>query len=175
MVRMDKIWLVNDTYFIKILSPKEIYSVQDLWERCSDFSMLVEGRPPDKNAGHGVFFDLPPNKSIEDKLVFGAYNEESSLVAVMEIVKDYKEVGEWIIGLMMLDPKERGQGLGKKLHEFIKDYAGEHHADKLRLAVVEENQRAYGFWNKMGYKEIERVNKMYGLKEHVVMVMNLII
>lgn len=78
-----------------------------------------------------------------------------------------------MIGLLMIDPKERGKGLGKVLHKFIKDYVLMHKADKLRIGVVEENTNATGFWKSLGYDEIKRVNMSYGYKDNVVVVMNL--
>ncbi len=162
-------------YDIRRLSGDDGIDVQDLCERCSDFSMLIEGRPPEKDAGNSILSDLPPGKELKDKYVFGVYNENNTLIAVIDMIKDYKEPGEWIIGLLMIDPSDRGNGLGRKLHELIKTWVLEEHGKALRIGVVEENYRGHKFWREMGYVEAGRAKATYGKKENTVIIMNLIL
>ena len=172
MLLPGKIVIGNNEYRIKLLTCKNEKQVQALCEQCSDFSMLIEGRLPEKNAGHEILFDLPPDKALEDKYVFGIYNENDCLSAVIELVKDYKIPGEWMLGLMMISPNERGKGLGRRLHEFVKTWVSEFQGKLLRIGVVEENYRAHKFWVEMGYTEVDRIKRKFGNKEHVVIVMN---
>lgn len=160
-------------YNIKHLSGDDEMDVQALCERCSDFSELIEGRPPEKDAGKSILLDLPPGKELKDKYVFGVYKENDVLIGVIDIIKDYKETGEWIIGLLMIDPSERGNSLGRKLHNIIKTWVLEEHGKILRIGVVEENNRGYKFWCEMGYVEVDRVKMTYGDKEHTVIIMTL--
>lgn len=169
----NKIIIGQYEYNIRLLTGGNESDVQALCERCSDFSELIEGRPPEKDAGRSILFDLPPDKEIKDKYVFGVYKENDVLIAVIDMIKDYKEIGEWIIGLLMIDPSERGNSLGRKLHNFIKTWVSEEHGKSLRIGVVEENYRGYKFWCEMGYTELNRVKMTYGNKEHTVIVMNL--
>ncbi len=166
--------MVNSEYDIRLLTEDDEADIQDLCERCSDFSELVEGRTPEKGAGHNILFDLPPGKEMKDKYVLGVY-KENIMVAVIDIVKDYVLHGEWIIGLLMIDPGERGKGLGRKLHALIKARIMEERGKLLRIGVVEENHRGYNFWREMGYVEANRQKNTYGTKEHTVIVMNLVI
>ena len=160
-------------YNIRLLSGDDEIDVQALCERCSDFSELIEGRPPEKDAGKSILFDLPPGKELKDKYVFGVYKENDILIAVIDIIKDYKIAGEWMIGLLMIDPSERGNSLGRKLHDLIKNWVLEEHGKSLRIGVVEENYRGYKFWCQMGYVEVDRVKNAYGNKEHTVIIMKL--
>lgn len=164
----------HSEYNIRLLSGDDEISIQDLCERCSDFFELIEGRTPEKDAGHSILSDLPPGKELKDKYVFGVYKEDF-LIAVIDIIKDYKVTGEWIIGLLMIDPNERGNGLGRKLHDLIKTWVSEEHGKALRIGVVEENHGGYKFWCEMGYFEVDRVKITYGNKEHTVIIMNLFI
>jgi GNAT superfamily N-acetyltransferase len=162
-------------YNIRRLSGDDDTDVQMLCERCSDFFELIEGRLPEKYAGNSILFELPPCKELKDKYVFGVYNEKDVIIAVIDMIKDYKVTGEWIIGLLMIDPSERGNGLGRELHKFILNWVSEENGSRLRIGVVEENHRGYKFWCKMGYAEVDRVKSIYGNKEHTVIVMNLLI
>ena len=167
--------LIGDKYNIRLLSGDDEVDVQALCERCSDFSELIEGRPPEKDAGRGILFDFPPDKEMKDKYVFGVYKERDVLIAVIDMVKDYKVVGEWIMGLLMIDPRERGNSLGRKLHKLIISWVSKENGRKLRIGVVEENHKGYKFWREMGYTEIDRVKITYGNKEHTVISMDLLI
>ena len=75
----------------------------------------------------------------------------------------------------MIDPSERGNDLGRKLHDFIKAWVSEKHGKVLRIGVVESNHRGYKFWRKMGYIEVDRIIRTYGNITHTVIVMNLLL
>lgn len=169
----SKFKLLENNYYIKLLGAVDEEILQHLCESCIDYYEIVEGRPPEKNAGHEILNELPPGWESKDKRVFGCFNELNLLTAVIDILADYPNKGEWMIGLLMIHPKERGTGLGKVLHEFIKDYVLMYKAHKLRIGVILENTNAIGFWKSLGYDEIKRVNMSYGYKDNVVVVMNL--
>ncbi|MBE7720685.1 MAG: GNAT family N-acetyltransferase [Lacrimispora celerecrescens] len=160
-------------YNIRLLSGDDETDLQDLCQRCSDYFELIEGRPPEKDAANSILFDLPPGKEPKDKYVFGIYKEKGALIGVIDIVKDYKVPGEWIIGLLMIDQKERAKRLGRTLHDLIKTWVSQEHGAALRIGVVEENKGAYKFWEKMGYAELDRVKKNYGNKDQTVIIMHL--
>ena len=162
-------------YEIYRLSDKNVGEVQRLCESCSDFSELIEGRPPEKDAGQRIRSDLPPGKEQKDKYVFGVYKESNSLIAVIDIIKDYKVEGEWVVGLLMIDPSERGKGLGSNLHKLIKEWVRKEKGVKLTLGVVEDNRVGYRFWEKIGYMETHRVKSVFGDKEHTVIGMGLLL
>jgi ribosomal protein S18 acetylase RimI-like enzyme len=45
-------------------------------------------------------------------------------------------------------------------------------AESVRLTVAEQNERAYRFWQRLGFREIERrPPEMFGAKESVFIVM----
>ena len=74
---------------------------------------------------------------------------------------------------MLLHPNERRKGLGKAIHNIIIDIAKEQKAKKLRIGVVEQNEKAIKYWTNIGYKEIKRTQPIkYGSKESTVIVMN---
>lgn len=165
----------QEAYSIKLLSGDDEAAVQDLCERCSDFTELVEGRPPEPDAGRSILFDCPPDKDLTDKFDYGVYNESNTLIAIIDLIKDYKAVGDWIIGLLMIDPSHRGHGLGRKLHYLISTWVYEEQGKKLRIGVVAENHSGYEFWRAMGYTEVDRVTQQLGAKEQVVISMEFLI
>ena len=56
------------------------------------------------------------------------------------------------IDAMGIDENYRNQGIGKKLLEYVKEYARENHDTDLRLTVNEENENARHLYEKVGFK-----------------------
>lgn len=168
---MDHQIIDKNGFTIRRLNENDEHAVQSLCECCADFTQLIEGRAPQQDDGHGILFDLPPDKTMDDKFVFGAFHRDGTLRAVIDLIKDYKTQGEWTIGLMMIDPSERGKGLGSELHSFIKAWALQRGGSTLRIAVMQANQAGHAFWGRMGYSEVSSFNGVYGNKTHTVIVM----
>ncbi|KGG80336.1 hypothetical protein Y919_06930 [Caloranaerobacter azorensis H53214] len=164
--------LNGEKYIFKKLSIDNEIQVFDLLSQCDDYFYLVEGRKADESSVKELFEDLPPGKHIDDKNIFGVFYNEK-LIGIVDLVQDFPEKGEWIIGLMLLHPDERRKGLGKAIHDIIVDIANEQKAKKLRIGVVEQNEKALKYWKNIGYKEIKRTQPLkYGSKESIVIVMN---
>ncbi len=170
-MNVRKIKIGSMEYLIKQLVSEDESDLQKLSERCNDYYQIVEGIEPTKNAAHEILYELPPNKEMKDKFVLGVYDSHANLIAVIDIIKGYKTEKEWMIGLMMIDPNERGKGLGRELHHFLIDWVSDYQAETFRIGVVEDNRNAFNFWSKLGYKEIDRVNLKLGNKDNVVIVM----
>ena len=69
------------------------------------------------------------------------------------------ERGEWMVGLVLLAPEARGQGLGKGIHAFLCEQVRRQDGRKLLIGVVESNRRAMRFWQSAGYREVARVRQ----------------
>lgn len=162
----------KNTYLIRKLSIDDEQKIQKLCERSLDYFELVEGTHPDEYEARNILCDLPPNKSLEDKFVFGAFDNSGRLITVVDLIKDYKAIGEWIIGLMLIDPRERGFGLGRKVYDIIKEWISSSGGNMLRIGVVEDNINGYNFWLTLGFREREKVKMKFKLKEHIVIIMN---
>lgn len=171
MIINRKIKNGNNEYLIKKLLQEDESDLQELNERCLDYYYIVEGRKPIASAAYEILNELPPGKEMKDKFVLGVYNNESKMIAVIDIIKDYKVEKEWAIGLLMIDLDERGKRLGTKLHDFLIEWVSDYQTKSFRIGVVEENINALGFWRKLGYSEIDRINMKLGNKDNVIIVM----
>jgi len=167
----QKLIILNQEQFLfRKITLEEKEDIMRLFNACEDFFILSEGKIPEN--GEAFFHELPSGKRIQDKYVYGVFDKHM-LIGAIDIVADYPEKGEWIIGLLLLHPNKRGIGLGKKIHDVIKDLVRQAGGVKLRIAVVEQNINGQYFWKKMGYtqKKITKPRK-FGIKESCVMVMN---
>jgi GNAT superfamily N-acetyltransferase len=56
------------------------------------------------------------------------------------------------IGLLMIHGDQHSQGYGAKSYQVFEEKLKEFNFDSIRLGVLQTNQRAKGFWTRMGYK-----------------------
>lgn len=164
--------LVNG-YKIKSLSTYDFNDVEKLCENCSDYYILVDGVLPTIKEVNEIFTDLPPNKSYEDKFVLGIFTNNDKLVGLVDLIRDFPTVGEWMLGLMIIDADERGNGLGTIAHKALNEWAISLGAKTFRIGVVQENYGALKFWTGLGYIKIKEVDMEFTAKKHTVDVMRL--
>ena len=134
-----------------------------------DYYILHEGVLPSKKEALEIFSALPPGKNYEDKFVLGIFKDRNKLIGIIDIVKNFPVDGEWMLGLLFIDPEERGNGLGKLVHEALVQWAVTLGAKSFRIGVIEDNYKGKKFWSNLGYIKIKEVTNT---KKHIVNVMN---
>ncbi|WMJ81629.1 GNAT family N-acetyltransferase [Clostridium sp. MB40-C1] len=168
---MQNINLING-YKIKHLSRENNNIVEKLCEKCSDYYILHDGILPSKEEIEEIFIALPPNKNYEDKFVLGIYKFDD-LIGIVDVIKDFPTVGEWMLGLMLIEPEARGNGLGKIVHQALIMWAKDLGAKSFRIGVIEDNYKGINFWSALGYTKIKETNMDFVAKTHTVNVMRL--
>ena len=80
--------------------------------------------------------------------------------AVFDAVHTPRKDG-WI-GLLYVEPEQRGSGIGRALLDEMKRYFQSKNCDTLRLKVLSGNQRAIAFYEKYGFtaREVEMITKL---------------
>lgn len=68
---------------------------------------------------------------------------------------DVPENQVMVMHTLVIDPKIKGQGLGRAFAEFYETYALEHGCHYLRIDTNERNTSARNFYKKLKYKEID--------------------
>lgn len=164
--------LING-YRVKSLCADDCKTVEKLCEKCSDYYILHEGVLPSIEDVNEVFMALPHNKSYEDKFVLGVFKFDNKLVGIVDIVRDFPTAGEWMLGLMLIDPDERGNGIGKIVHKALSEWAINLGAKSFRIGVIQENHKGIKFWSGLGYRKIKDVDMEFTAKTHTVNVMRL--
>lgn len=167
---MSKINIIND-YEIRTISIDDIKIIQELCGKCLDYYILHDGVKPSKEDIKEIFESIPPNKNYKDKFILGIFKNNKQLVGVIDIVKDFPSIGQWMLGLMLIEPEERGNGLGKIVHEKLIQWAVNLGAKSFRIGVIEDNIKGREFWNDLGYKKIKEVSMDFKNKTNKVIVM----
>jgi len=165
MVYLD----IKSDYKIKSLTFDKLKSIKILNLKCSDYYILHDGVLPSKKEALEIFSDLPPGKNYEDKFVLGIYKNRNELVGIIDIVKNFPVDGEWMLGLLLIEPEERNNGLGKLIHEALVQWAITLGSKSFRIGVIEDNYKGKKFWGDLGYLKIKEMTR----KAHIVNVMTL--
>jgi GNAT superfamily N-acetyltransferase len=157
---------------VKRLTLGEIEAIHRLLDQCLDFMLLVDGHAADLKSTEEDFLFVPDGNSPEDKFVYGIFDPQNALVGLLDTLHGYPDESTWWIGLLLLAPQVRSQGLGQKLVEAFAEYAYASGAQALMLGVVEDNERAYQFWSKMGFEFVRQTEpQQFGEKTQRVNVM----
>lgn len=171
---MIKAIQVIKDYRIKQLTKADYAIVKKLCEKCSDYYLMSGGTLITEDGINEIFNELPPNKRMEDKFLLGVFSD-NDLIGLIDIVRGYPSDEEWMLGLLLLEPKQRGHGLGRNIHVALMNWAKDQKAKTFRIGVIATNNRALNFWERLGYKKIDQVSMDIVSKTHVVYVMRLFI
>jgi GNAT superfamily N-acetyltransferase len=159
-------------YQTALIQEKDLGELQTLLERCADYSLMVDGSPPNPSEASTLLVDCPEGKTIVDKFVFGFSSKKQGLIGVLDTIRDYPTQSDWWLGLLLLDPAQRNKGLGKRIYQSFEQWVSQQGARRIFLGVVEVNHKAYQFWQKLGFEIIERHPvRQFGNLSHVVIIM----
>ncbi len=134
------------------IDEKDTAAFQALCEACADYHLLIYGQPAGPDEAREQLALLPPGKTREDKFVFGLFTPRPRLCGVLDIARDFREPGEWYLGLLLLEPGVRGQGLGGQVLRAAEAWARAQGARRVRLACAEQNEAGRRFWERQGYR-----------------------
>lgn len=167
--------IVDENIKIVSLDLDDIISVDQLCNECEDYFLMVNGAPHTKEDSEEILAALPPEKELKDKFVLGIFYKEE-LIGVIDLIKDYPVIDQWIIGLFLLKEKDRNKGIGKLVHNALIEMVLKDSGKSLTLGVVKENIKGLKFWEDLGYKTIKETDVTLGdkVKKAYVMVMELV-
>lgn len=134
--------------------------LQEFLERCSDYYLLHEDRPTPKDAARHELAAVPDGRSTSDLRLIGMTTASGDLVAVAQLLRDYPASGDWWIGMLLVAPSERGRGVGSLLFEHVMQLVRTEGARTLQLVVSSRNPRARQFWERLGFVETRRLERV---------------
>lgn len=134
------------------LTPEDLDDLQALLERAGDYFEIATGRPPAKDEARRAFVAGPPDKAVNDKRVIGVYNAQEDLVGVLDAITDWPSDAVWTMGMLLLEPAIRGQGIGSAMPAAYEQWARSEGATAFRTAVVADHTTGIRFLERAGYR-----------------------
>ena len=123
----------------------------DFFKQCKAFIRLIFNHDDTNLEANDFIHERPKNKSAADKLPIGIFNSQGSLIAVLDVIKNYPHTGSWYIGLLMLPPLHRSKNLGSNIFQSFENTIRSLHGKEINLIVQEKNPKARKFWEKHGF------------------------
>lgn len=138
---------------VQQLGQVHLPAICDLFDACAPFFRLIHGDTPHQEAAN-LLTDLPPGKGLDDKLVLGVFSAQppGALLGVIELVRGYPGPQDWCLGLLLIHPRHRGQGLGAAICRSLQAWVRAAGGRTLRIVVQAQNPDALRFWQRQGYQ-----------------------
>lgn len=146
-------------YHVKFLNEKDVELAEAVCAASEDYYLIEQDKPASKSDALKIITEIPDGKTRFDKFVLAVLDENEKPIGLVDIVSDYPRKGRWFIGLLLLTPDARHNGLGKVLHQTIKEWASDGGADSLALGVLAENEKAVDFLNILATRK-KKPNKL---------------
>ena len=122
-------------------------------------AMHVEWRPDIYKYNDNLISKEAFEWIVKDGKFFVAENENKEIVGILEIVFRHVESPSHVtrniifVESMAIDEKYRGQGIGHKMFDFLKEMKLEKGYDGIELQVNAKNHAAYEMYRKCGFTE----------------------
>jgi RimJ/RimL family protein N-acetyltransferase len=173
MINSASFTLNRPNYSAKLLDPEDAVVLQKLYEQCTEFALLTDGHPPTPTAAREEFDAVPDGKTTQDKYIFGLFAQQNDLIGMIESIRCYPDNQTWWLGLMMLSPEQRSQGLGTEFYRAFENWVSAQGLKQISLSVVEANELGLQFWRSLGFEVIRKTEpRQFGNKTHAVYVMS---
>ena len=136
-------------------SVEDVNKLQKILIAAPSYFIQLKGKHPGPDAAMEVLRKLPPGKTNNDKYVF-AIQYDNEFIGCIDLVRDYPDSKTAFIGLLLFIESEQNKFHGPKALKQINSLAIQWGCIKLRIAVIDKNQRALAFWKREGFIELYR-------------------
>jgi GNAT superfamily N-acetyltransferase len=164
--------LVRPGYRVEVLEACDAQRLQVLFEACADYAMLESGAPPASDAAVTEFEATPAGRMKGDKFMLGLLGSEDDIVGLIAADRGWPDDSCWWIGLLLMHPDKRGSGIARAFVEAFVVRVRSQGAQRVELAVFDENRHADRFWRALGFRHLRSTDpRIIGRKQHVLHVM----
>ena len=158
-------------YTIRRLFSTDADQLQALFGQCADFFVMTDGVPAKPTAAATEFVEAPEGKTPQDIDAFGLFDDRDRLLGTLIAVRHYPDAQTWWIGLMLLAPAQREQGLGAGFYRAFEQWVRRQGATDIALCAIAANTPGQQFWQRQGFALFRPAGpRSYGTKTHEVYV-----
>lgn len=126
--------------------------VQNVLENSPQYYLAISGELPKKNEGK-LFFEEAPEGFKNNKLGIGIYYK-NKLIGVNDNLFSYPDNETIYLGLLIFTEDNKNKGHGTESYYLIeKIFKTNIQYKKIILSVVQKNENAFKFWEKVGFKK----------------------
>jgi len=158
---------------VRQLSVRDELEIQQVFQACNDYFQIVDGRDARETEASEFLGPVPVANKQEDRFSLGLVDRRAKLIGLLDGLDGYPAASVSWIGLFMIVPQDRGQGIGRQFMQCWERFRKAQSVAEIRLGVVDENVAAQGFWESQGYAALTRTEpRIFGNKIQVVNVLH---
>lgn len=136
---------------IRPVDEDEVDALQTLLEACTDHAQQVTGYPTGPSDALSTLLQLPEGLDPERKTVL-ALRDGAAFLGVADLLLGYPEASTTTLGLLLVVPEARRQGLGTRLHAHVALRARDAGSARIRIGLVDTNAPdSEPFFRRIGY------------------------
>lgn len=135
--------------------------LQQFYEANPEYHLLVNGVMPAPQSAQETFDRRPPSGwPFTRKWTLAFRDRPGAMVAIADVVEDLLAEHVWHIGLYIVATRLHGSGAAREMYRPLESWMRGRGATWSRLGVVAGNGRAERFWEREGYLEIRKREKV---------------
>ena len=146
----------------------DIAIVRSIYEATPRYFYIVHGYAFDKNSVRDDLVAIPEGCDLDSKYFYAIYLGTEA-IGCIDIIRGYPDQQAVFIGILLFIESQQGLGFGHQALDFINELTSVWGSKRLRIAVVESNERALSFWLREGFIELYRKNSIEYNKSVIVM------
>jgi GNAT superfamily N-acetyltransferase len=131
--------------------PAVMSELQRVLEDAPAYAELVTGAPPGQADAQSTFSVLPPDKSYDDKFVFGVYRD-ARMIGCIDLIRGFPQPQTAHLGLLLIAESQQRRGHGTAAYHAVEDTIRRWGTcTEVRIGVVRTNAGVLPFWSRLGF------------------------
>jgi ribosomal protein S18 acetylase RimI-like enzyme len=136
------------------LVPDEVALVVDLYESNPEYGDSSGEYAPGQVSAEWVEAELREDVATGSDVLL-AREADGNVVGLVSILRQHRDGHPWI-GLLIVHGDQHGRGHGRVMVDLVEQNLRAEDRPGIRLAVLENNPKAFAFWTSLGWQEIDR-------------------
>lgn len=133
---------------------KDIDDLFGLFEETREYFQIIKGMNPSIDDAVESLTAVPPGN--DARKVFSGYSLAGELIGCSDIVFGYPDQFTAYLGLLLVRPDMQSNGYGSWVHRKLCEIALSKGYRRMRLSLIETNEKAAQYWTSKGYRRIGR-------------------
>lgn len=160
---MHTITVPGSQLMIRELQPGDEGQVLELMKASEDYFVSATGMPAAPGDAQSLYYSLPAGAAWEDKLLLVAVSGDRT-IAVIDVVQRYPGPADYSVGLFLIHPDVRRQGIGTALCAALLDQARWEHARRITATTPAGWEPGEEFLRKQGFtlEESDAIRQVVG-------------
>ncbi len=130
-------------------------ALQACLDGCPDYFARTEGAPAGRDAAAHLLEEAEADPL--RRVYLFSLRRSGAPAALLDLWLDQPEPGTAHLGLLLVREALQGQGLGREAVAALEAALGDAGCAALRLSVTDENREVDGFWTRLGFATVGRL------------------